>query len=252
MTPSARTGRLRYAANQTKRRYDRCDDDELLRRLRVLLEKEGRLTTDLVIASPATPCVTTYQQRFGSIRRAFARIGYDERMVWSDKIGGYWTKENILAGVKRLQAEHGYVSGKMIAKDPLMPWTSTVLARFRTLLNCYSEAGFPATFAEINLATSARAARRREASRDAYEQKLLDGLRALLREKGELSRRLIDEAPDLPNPNTIALRFGGMRRVYALVGYVPTMKQEENFARVGGQSISAAEAAEIAGRSQGR
>ena len=48
---------------------------------------------------------------------------------------------------------------------------------------------------------------------------LLAGLRALLRREGRISEHLIDQSPDLPVAETYDRRFGGLRQVYALVGY---------------------------------
>ena len=49
---------------------------------------------------------------------------------------------------------------------------------------------------------------------------ILDGLRILLKRKGALSARLINEAHAwLPSANTLELRFGSLSRAYAAIGY---------------------------------
>jgi DNA invertase Pin-like site-specific DNA recombinase len=60
-------------------------------------------------------------------------------------------------------------------------------------------------------------------SRDAYltDEQLLDRLRLLLSRMGSLSGILIDEADDMPSSSTYEGRFGGLSRVYALIGYTP-------------------------------
>jgi hypothetical protein len=52
----------------------------MLTRLKRLLLKEGRLTTDIINASPDTPCAPTYFRRFGSMRRAYKLIGYEQKV----------------------------------------------------------------------------------------------------------------------------------------------------------------------------
>jgi DNA invertase Pin-like site-specific DNA recombinase len=54
----------------------RKSDEELLRRLKVLLEREGRLSLKLINLSSLTPSASTYRFRFGSLRRAYELIGY--------------------------------------------------------------------------------------------------------------------------------------------------------------------------------
>jgi DNA invertase Pin-like site-specific DNA recombinase len=51
-------------------------DEELLDGLRALLASERRLTLTLIKHSANVPCPSTYQHRFGSLRRAYELIGY--------------------------------------------------------------------------------------------------------------------------------------------------------------------------------
>lgn len=73
---------------------------------------------------------------------------------------------------------------------------------------------------------------------------MLDQLKGLLQREGSLSVDLINASPSL-SAESFRRRFGGMRRVYALVGYRPTKAQERAMARSGGQTITAEEAADI-------
>jgi hypothetical protein len=50
---------------------------------------------------------------------------------------------------------------------------------------------------------------------------MLARLESLLREKGRLSARLINEADYLPDNSTYALRFGSLRNAYKLISYRP-------------------------------
>jgi hypothetical protein len=53
-------------------------NDELLEALRSLLRKEGRLSLRLIRDSPDTASLSAYRGRFGSIRSAYALIGYGQ------------------------------------------------------------------------------------------------------------------------------------------------------------------------------
>jgi DNA invertase Pin-like site-specific DNA recombinase len=59
------------------------------------------------------------------------------------------------------------------------------------------------------------------------DEEMLDGLRRLLKEKGEISRDLIDKAPYIPSGTTYLYHFGSLRRCYELIGYT----LHDNFCR---------------------
>jgi|SRR5579863_1907373 len=52
-------------------------DDELLNALRSLLKRKGRLSQHIIDASTQVPATATYYHRFGTLRQAYERIGYD-------------------------------------------------------------------------------------------------------------------------------------------------------------------------------
>jgi DNA invertase Pin-like site-specific DNA recombinase len=58
-------------------------------------------------------------------------------------------------------------------------------------------------------------------SRKLSDEELLDRLRALLAEKGQLSGLLIDEAGDMPSSSVYKIRFLSLIRAYCLIGYRP-------------------------------
>jgi hypothetical protein len=58
-------------------------------------------------------------------------------------------------------------------------------------------------------------------SKKLTDEELLDRLRALLAEKGQLSGLLIDEAGDMPSSSVYKNRFLSLIRAYCLVGYRP-------------------------------
>jgi hypothetical protein len=60
-----------------------------------------------------------------------------------------------------------------------------------------------------------------ERSKKLAEEELLDRLRALLTEKGNLSGLLIDETEDMPSSSVYRSRFSSLVRAYHLIGYTP-------------------------------
>ncbi|MGY3077076.1 hypothetical protein ACVWZZ_003447 [Bradyrhizobium sp. LM6.10] len=51
-------------------------NEEMLKRLRILLQKKGRLTRAVIDAAPGVPRPSVYQLRFGTVRNAYRLIGY--------------------------------------------------------------------------------------------------------------------------------------------------------------------------------
>jgi DNA invertase Pin-like site-specific DNA recombinase len=65
-------------------------------------------------------------------------------------------------------------------------------------------------------------ARLRARSRVWTDPELLDGLRQLLGNVGQLSSRIIDEAGSIPRGQVYVKRFGGLNRAYSLIGWRPS------------------------------
>jgi DNA invertase Pin-like site-specific DNA recombinase len=64
------------AQRRMKLRWEHLSDEELLSRLRSLLEKEGRLSQSIMNRTLGVPSIRVYDERFGSMREAYSRIGY--------------------------------------------------------------------------------------------------------------------------------------------------------------------------------
>jgi lambda repressor-like predicted transcriptional regulator len=61
-------------------RWEHLSDDELLSRLKSLFAKEGRLSEKIINATLGVPSIDVYEERFGSLRNAYQRIGY--KLKW--------------------------------------------------------------------------------------------------------------------------------------------------------------------------
>lgn len=57
-------------------RYIKLPEDEMLKRLRLTLSRKGRLTSHIINSTTGLPCSDSYVDRFGSLRKAYALIGY--------------------------------------------------------------------------------------------------------------------------------------------------------------------------------
>jgi DNA invertase Pin-like site-specific DNA recombinase len=68
-------------------RWLHLTDDELLSRLKSLLEKEGRLSEKIINNALGVPSIKVYDERFGSLRNAYKRIGYELKwdFDWVDR-----------------------------------------------------------------------------------------------------------------------------------------------------------------------
>lgn len=53
------------------------------------------------------------------------------------------------------------------------------------------------------------------------DQEMLDALRRLLEERGDLSRRIVAESPITPSPGTYNARFGSLTAAYRIIGFTP-------------------------------
>jgi DNA invertase Pin-like site-specific DNA recombinase len=65
----------------------------------------------------------------------------------------------------------------------------------------------------------AQSARLHSEHRTWSDQELLDKLKRLLDRRGKVTARLISSTPDMPSTATYYCRFGGFRRIYAMIGY---------------------------------
>ena len=52
-------------------------------------------------------------------------------------------------------------------------------------------------------------------------EEMLERLRSILKEEGQLTSFLIDQAPEAPYPSTYAHRFGSLHRAFELIGFRP-------------------------------
>jgi hypothetical protein len=73
-------------------RYITLPDDQMLLRLRVLLNRKGKLNYKIIDGAPGVPSQHAYVRHFGSLRKAYALIGYNSPRDcdWID-MKEFWT-----------------------------------------------------------------------------------------------------------------------------------------------------------------
>ena len=74
-------------------RYVSIPEDQMLMRLRVLLHRKGKLTYRIIDRAAGMPSASCYKKHFGSLRKAFALIGYvsPRNCDWLDT-KGHWSE----------------------------------------------------------------------------------------------------------------------------------------------------------------
>jgi DNA invertase Pin-like site-specific DNA recombinase len=77
IAPAVDRGVFLRAQRRLTLRWLHLTDDELLLLLKSLLEKEGRLNEAIIDSTLGVPSIKVYSQRFGSLRNAYRRIGYE-------------------------------------------------------------------------------------------------------------------------------------------------------------------------------
>lgn len=162
---------------KARRKYERLahipTNDELLQDVRGIVEKHGTLDIS-IIQREGRWTYPLYRRRLGGVYALRARFGlstprpseeFEERLRLAHaarfKSGQILTDEAILATLRRLLAEHGRLTSRMIREAAEAPNVSTISRRFGGLENAYLRAGYIATGSQ---ATVLRAMREKRCS----------------------------------------------------------------------------------------
>jgi DNA invertase Pin-like site-specific DNA recombinase len=120
-------------------------DDELLRRLRRLLRKRGRLTEEIIDEGRGLPHSETYRKRFGSLSRAYRLVGYKvdpkSHQALLAKTRSL-TDEQLLEALRKLLRKHGKLTQKLICRNGETPTSPTYCGRFGSLTRAYELIGY--------------------------------------------------------------------------------------------------------------
>lgn len=129
---------------------------QMIKNLKRLFREKKKLSTAIIDACPYTACAASYAQHFGSLKAAYAAVGYEERWPPRKRRRDYSTQE-LLDGIRRLHSAFGYVTISMINADYTLPMCRVFTKRFGSMSVAYALAGFPATKSELISAARSRA-----------------------------------------------------------------------------------------------
>ena len=191
--------------------------EQKLEPLRRLYRKHGYLTAKLINKSNGVPAAGTYGYWFGSLFEAYRLVGFTAPWEEPRRQGPRRTSqgatrmlsdEELLAKLRGLLKERGYLTQRVIDESADIPCASTYQKRFGRVARAYELIGYK---------DRSRREHRwsHKATRGLSNRQLLDGLRRLLRTRGYLNQRIIEEATDFPCAATYQYRFGTLSRLRA-------------------------------------
>jgi DNA invertase Pin-like site-specific DNA recombinase len=198
--------------------------EEIIDCLRDILAQKGHLSQRLITEAEGAPSAYTVVSRFGSLRAAYAAVGYNPSIQSLFGMNGkYWSKKAVLAGLRKLYAARGRISNRFITAFPGLPSPAHIRRHFGSLAEALGEAGLPVlSHSQIQRAT---AQRRKAAGCDQYylgvrwtDAKLLRGLSKLHKRYGYISVNLIDQNGDTPSAYYFRKRFGSITTARILAG----------------------------------
>ena len=150
----------RFRAAQEKfleRGGNSYSDDEMIRRLGKLLARRGTLSQPIINSCPITPCARAYGHRFGSLEAAYERLGFVSPRRRGFRLDDQsYTQTSVVATLKALFEQRGYLTAPMIDAHAVMPTAAYVAKLFGNLENAYIAAGFTLSFRERQVAGWAR------------------------------------------------------------------------------------------------
>lgn len=225
---------------------------ELMEDLRRLGREHEYLTVELV-GRFGRYRIARFYEEFGSLHEAIRSAGcsVNARQVAAHKRprrpkgerrrASLARDEIMLRQLRDAFIRHGYLSHKLVKQSADLPDPASYAYRFGSLARAYALVGYvPEGRQATMIRRKTRWATPREADMlvaqassrfgDGFvsrsrEEIIIDKLKALLEEKGKLTRDIIDAAPNLPCAVTLISRMGSIGQIYSAVGYMPGKQQ---------------------------
>jgi DNA invertase Pin-like site-specific DNA recombinase len=198
-----------------KNRILRLSEEETLRRLKLLLEQRGRLTSKMIKAARGVPSPTSLKRHFGSIQATYKLVGYaPKRRVVPPLMHRY--EDRIACLLAEQSAAHP-------GRRPRFSEIHRTL-RAEGCKACYDAVRETAHRLLEDTPTSFA---KQERHGNLSNQEMLDRLAGLRDQNGHLSGSLIQAAAGLPNPATYRKRFGSLLTAYEHIGYAVTRARRE-------------------------
>jgi DNA invertase Pin-like site-specific DNA recombinase len=190
--------------------------------LRSLRAQKGRLTQVLLNETEGAPSAETVVNHFGSLRAAYAAIGYEPPVRLPFGMNGkFWSKKEVLRGLQKLYTAQGRITNRLIDSFPHLPSAVHIRRHFGSLPEAMRQADLPIlSHSQIQLRSWRR---RRAAGCDEYylgvrwtDAKLLRALRRLHKQYGFISGNLLDHNGGTPSKYHFIRRFGSLTKARVL------------------------------------
>jgi DNA invertase Pin-like site-specific DNA recombinase len=198
----------------------RFSEAAMLRCLKKIWRRHGRITAELIDATPEAPSYQSYANYFGSLKRAYDAIGYQPRRPEPKH-----SSDELLEALRAAHKRHGYISTSVLAADPATCLAATYRKRFGLLSRAYELAGLPHKHSVLTReAQNHRNAvrpppeRRRNGPNPASNDELLEQLRRIQAARGGVSRRILEAEKSGLTEHLFRRRFGSLTRAYILAG----------------------------------
>jgi DNA invertase Pin-like site-specific DNA recombinase len=203
--------------------------EEKLEPLRRLLRAHGFLNRSIIDGSADAPSVSSYHRWFGGLIPVYKLIGFtdyrERRLCRRPFRSSHPTTYNLcdddlLELLRQPLQKYGYLRRKIIDETEGIPSAATYYNRFGSMARVYQ---LLSRFPE-HPGNRPRNSPQRRVNAITYnlsDDHLLNLLRQLLRVHGFLTKEIIDKCKGMPHSATYVRRFGGMERIYQLVGYAP-------------------------------
>lgn len=117
----------------------------------------------------------------------------------------------MLDALRRLHKVRGRLSQDIIRECDYVPSPDAYARRFGSLMDAYGLIGLKGDRYSMHCTRP----------RGLSTKKMLKGLRDLLRERGHLSQKMVQDSKLLPSLYQYEARFGSIMRAYELIGYKP-------------------------------
>jgi hypothetical protein len=126
----------------------------------------------------------------------------------------HYSDDEMLERLRRVFQRNGHLSSDIIDQSRGIQSAGAYEKRFGSLTHAYQLIGYtqkPLKKRRIRLHRTPRLS----------DEQMLDKLRLLQRQRGNLSTAIIAETKTIPSRSAYETRFRGMRRAYALIGFTP-------------------------------
>jgi len=221
------------AAQRLRIRRRKVPKEENLAAVARLLKSKGYLSIKLIDQCPYTPCTKNLCRQFGKISDVYRLLGYNPEGRWCPRGGASPASQaQILAELRKLHDKVGYLNEKIINAHPDVPSCSVLQRHFGKLTDAYRLAGIPHGRTELQRMGHERwmAKRAGETPRETMARRwpelasrftdddLLECLRRLQRDHGQVTAKIIRDDELSPTPQLFKVRFGSLLNAYKSAG----------------------------------